>query len=96
MSERGHWRTVRTQHLVDQQPLTREQVENIVRFVDGEVEDYEERGGGWFWHVSIDSFPEGTIILEDGTCRLLEEVDGKPQGTEEEGSLLEVITDDSK
>ena len=59
MSERIHWRTVRTQHLVDQQPLSREQVENIVRFVDGKVEDYEERLPGHFWHSTFPPFPEG-------------------------------------
>jgi hypothetical protein len=59
MSERSHWRTVRTQHLVDQQPLDREQVENIVRFVDGKVEDYEERLPGCFWHSTFPPFPEG-------------------------------------
>lgn len=59
MSDRAYWRDVVTQHLVDQQPLTREQVENIVRFVDGKVEDYEERLPNQFWHSSFPPFPEG-------------------------------------
>ena len=67
MSDRAYWRDVVTQHLVDQQPLTREQVEAIHEAGVTSVEEFEHRGGGWYWHVSFPPFPDGTIILEDGS-----------------------------
>jgi len=58
MSDRAYWRDVVTQHLVDQQPLTREQVESIHEADVHNRHEFEERMPGKFWHESFPPFPE--------------------------------------
>lgn len=58
IKEVGYWVDVRTNHLVTQEPLSKEQVDGIIRAGYGKEKDYEERLPGKFWHSSFPPFPE--------------------------------------
>ena len=57
--DRIYARDYLTQHLVDGQPLTAEDVSDIVNAGVAKRGDFEERLPKAFWHKSHEAFPEG-------------------------------------
>jgi hypothetical protein len=63
---RSYLRDLLTQHLVDQRPLTRDQVEAIHEADIRNRHEFEERLPGRFWHESFPPFPEDWIEVDGG------------------------------
>lgn len=59
MMDRIYARDYLTQHLVDGEPLTKEDVDEIVAAGVAKVSDFEERLPLRWWHKSHEPFPEG-------------------------------------
>ena len=54
-----YYRDLLTQHLIDGQPLTAEEVSMILGYGLAEAEGFEERLPNAWFHSSLPAFPEG-------------------------------------
>lgn len=65
MMDRVYARDYLTQHLVDGEPLTREDVDDIVAAGVAKLSEFEERLPNRWWHESHEPFPEGWSDEDD-------------------------------